>query len=59
MKLLEGTSLIEKAYFVLVDIISAKIIDVKEIDLKKSEKSHLKPHNFKISTSISIENVPM
>lgn len=59
LKLLEGTSLIDKVYFVLVDIINVRIIDVKEIDLKLSEKKLLKPHDFKISTSISIEHVPM
>jgi hypothetical protein len=59
LKLREGTSLIDKVYFILVDIINVSIIDVKEIDLKQSEKKLLKPHDFKISTSISIEQVPM
>ena len=59
MKLLEGTSLIDKVFFILVDIIKISIIDVKEIDLKQSEKKLLKPHDFKISTSIAIEHVPM
>ncbi len=38
VKLIEGTSVVDKAYFVLVDIINIKIINVKEIDLKTSEK---------------------
>jgi len=59
LKLLEGTSIIDRVYFVLVDIINISIVDVNEIDLKLSEKKLLKPHDIKISTSISIEDVPM
>lgn len=59
LKIRQGTSQIEKVYFVLIDIKNVQIIDVNEIDLKPSEKKFLKPHDFKISTSISIKHVPM
>ena len=46
---------IDKVFFILLDIINVSIIDVKEIDLKLSEKNMLKGHDFKIATSTAIE----